>query len=373
MSDISATERRILATTYAAGVRETLAPAQARGLAAGASAADLLPVSRALATAAGAGLAAADPLEAAAAEVQLLAGAALDLAMAGQLAGPVAPQVRGYAAELTDVGPGILLPDLNELQTLIAAPEAYLMGSVAGHGARALAGRGTRALAEPAAELADAVHTALASIRGDVVATGSHTIEGLLLLDAALLREAISAVGGDVASKLGLDLGGISARAAQFLLAANEKILALLGLDAMSEARKQLDRWLTQLRAGALFPNLADRILRTRTTETEIKRWLAAYQGTESGLLLGRDEVTQLAGRFAAKMRVADKVTAGLAVAKVIPPLMTPAGRIAVAAVYLGLLAYVVGSGYDHVDSDRIKLLDRVEGVRGVSKRVLGG
>ena len=35
------------------------------------------------------------------------------------------------------------------------------------------------------------------------------------------------------------------------------------------------------------------------------------------------------------------------------------------------LLAYLVGAGYDHVDSDRIKLLDRVEGVRGVSKRLL--
>jgi hypothetical protein len=50
---------------------------------------------------------------------------------------------------------------------------------------------------------------------------------------------------------------------------------------------------------------------------------------------------------------------------------MTPAGRIAIAAIYLGLLAYVIGAGYDHVDSDRIRLLDRVEGVRGISQRVL--
>ena len=204
-----------------------------------------------------------------------------------------------------------------------------------------------------------------------MVATGGHTVEGLLLLDAALLREALSVVGGGMADKLGLNVAGVSARAVQFLLAANEKILALVGLDAMSEARKQLERWLAQLREGTLFPNLTERVLRTRATEAEIKRWLAAYQGPEAGLLLGRDEVTQLAGRFAAKMRIADKVAAGLALAKVVPPLMTPVGRIGVAAVYLGLLAYVVGSGYDHVDSDRIKLLDRVEGVRGISQRVL--
>lgn len=372
----SSAERRQLAAAYASGVREALAPAATRGPAetlAFAPAPDLLPASRALTAAAGAGLVAPDPQEVAAAEVQLLAGAALDLLLAGQLAGSAAPAVRGYAAELAGGGAGVLAADLDELQTIIVAPEAYLVGGVAGRGLRALPVPRTRGLAEPAAEMTSAVHAALAGIRGDVVTTGAHTVEGLLLLDAAMLREALGIVGGDLAGKLGLDLAGISARAVQFVLAANEKILALVGLDAMSEARKQLERWLVQLREGTLFPSLAEHVLRTRATEAEIKRWLAAYQGSEAGLLLGRDQVTQLAGRFAAKMRVADKVAAGLALAKVIPPLMTPAGRIAVAAVYLGLLAYVVGSGYDHVDSDRIKLLDRVEGVRGISKRVLGG
>lgn len=372
----SAAERRQLAALYASGVQAALIPAATRGPAealASVSAPDLLPASRALATAAGAGLAAAGPLEVAAAEVQLLAGAALDLLLAGSLAEPMPPTVRGYAAELAGVGYEALTPELDELQTIIVAPEAYLVGSVAGRGTRALTLRRTRALSEPATAMSDAVHAALAGIRGDVVTTGAHTVEGLLLLDAALLREAIGVVGGDVAGKLGLDLAGFGARAVNYLLAANEKILALVGLDAMSEARKQLARWLGQLREGVLFPNLTERVLRTRATETEIRGWLAAYQGDEAALLLGRDQVTQLTGRFAAKMRVADKVAAGLAVAKVLPPLMTPAGRIAVAAVYLGLLAYVVGSGYDHVDSDRIKLLDRVEGVRGVSKRVLVG
>ncbi len=367
--------RRHLAATYAAGVTAALRPAATRGLdetlAAFTPTPDLLPASRSLGTAAEAGLAAADPLDVAAAEVQLLAGAALDLALAGHLVGPAAPQVRGYGAELAFGGPGLLAPDLFELQTIIAAPEAYLVGGTASRGLRSLPVRRTRGLAEPAAEFADATHVALAGIRADVVAAGGHAVEGLLLLDAALLREAISVVGGDLAGKLGLDLAGISAKALNFLLAANDKILALVGLDALSEARKQLDRWLAQLREGTLFPALAGRILRTAAVEAEVKHWLAAYGGSEAGLLLARDEVNQLAGRFAAKMRVADKVAAGLALVKVVPPLMTPAGRIAVAAIYLGLLAYIIGSGYDHVDSDRIKLLDRVEGVRGVSKRML--
>lgn len=375
MSDTpSPAQRRQLAAAYADSVVAALSPIATRGLAETLTfkpAPDLLPASRSLAAAAEAGLAAADPLDVAAAEVQLLAGAALDLALASHLTGPALPQVRGYAAELAVGGPGLLAPDLAELQAIIAAPEAYLVGGTAGRGLRALPMRRTRALSAPAAGLADAVHAALTGIRADVVTAGGHTVEGLLLLDAALLREAIGVVGGDLGARLGLDVAGLGARAIGFVLAANDKILALVGLDALSEARKLLDRWLAQLREGTLFPNLIGRILRTAAIEAEIKGWLAAYDGSEAGLLLAQGEITQLAGRFAAKMRLADKVAAGLALVKVVPPLMTPAGRIAVAAVYLGLLAYIVGSGYDHVDSDRIKLLDRVEGVRGISRRVL--
>lgn len=379
MSDIySPAQRRQLAATYAESVVSALRPPATRSLAETLTfepAPDLLPASRTLTAAAEPGLTAADPLEVAAAEVQLLAGAALDLAMVGGLAGPSAPQVRGYAAELVEARIDALAPELIALQTIIEAPEAYLAGSVAGRGTRGLTFRQTRALAAlaaPAAELADTVHAALTGIRGDVVTTGGHTVEGLLLLDAALLREAINTLGGDLAGRLGLDLAGFGAKAVGFLLAANEKVLALVGLDALSEARVQLDRWLEQLRQGTLFPALAGRILRTAATEAEIKRWLAAYDGPEDALGPACTEINQLAGRYAAKARIADKVVAGLAFAKVVPPLMTPAGRIAIAAVYLGLLAYVVGAGYDHVDSDRIKLLDRVEGVRGISQRVLG-
>lgn len=52
--------------------------------------------------------------------------------------------------------------------------------------------------------------------------------------------------------------------------------------------------------------------------------------------------------------------------------LLAPAGRPVVAAGYLALLAYLTGSGHDHADSDCIKLLDRLKGVREVSKPLLG-
>jgi hypothetical protein len=358
-------ERRQVAAAYAAGVRAlaaksgtTLTPAETRGIRGpvevASQADELLPASRALTGAATVGLAAADPLERAAAEVQLLAGAALDLIVAGQLAGAEAPETRGLAAAPAD---------LVLLQTLVEAPEAYLVGAVAG--------RGIRGLGDAKDAFTDAVDTALTTIKGSVLATGGHAVEGLLLMDAALLKEALLVIGGELAQKIGADFTQLARRAVEFVIAANEKLIELMGMDAIAEAQRQLTTWLEQLRAGTLFPELVEDLYQTAAIRAEVAGQLAGFEGMEAVLVMGREEVAGLAGRFAAKVSVADKIISALALAKLVPPLLTPVGRLGVAAAYLGVIAYLVGSGYDHVDSDRLKLLDRVEGVRGIAKRLL--
>ena len=352
-------DRRRLAVAYAADVQALLAPAATRevGLAAKPRKRPTtsLRKSKAFQAAAAATLTgSADPAERAAAEVQLLAGAALDLMVAGQLDGAAPPGVRGLAGRTAD---------LAVLQEMAAFPEAYLIGGVAT--------RGLRAVADPREQLTGAVQAALVGIRDDVVATGGHAVEGLLLMDAALLREALTVVGGELASRIGVDLKGLSKRAAEFILAANDKIIALLGISALDEARKQLALWLDDLKAGTLFPQLADKVLQTGAVQTEIAGWVASFSGSEVALVMAADEIGKLEGRFSAKIAVADKIISALALAKLAPPLMTPLGRLGMAAAYLGLLAYTVGSGYDHVDSDKVKILDWAEGVRGVAKRLL--
>jgi hypothetical protein len=356
---LTSEERRRLAASYAADVQALVAPPATRDLRAAAKPSKrpdaLLKKSKALKTAAEATLtSSADPAERAAAEVQLLAGAAFDLVAASQLGGVEAPPTRGLAAQPVD---------LAALQALIAAPEAYLAGGVAT--------RGLRATGPGKTQLTQAVQASLTGISAGVVATGGHAVEGLLLLDAALLREALAVVGAELATRIGVDLKGLSKRVVEFVIAANEKIIAMLGIDALEEARKQLATWLGQLKAGTLFPQLADSILQTQAITAEVGDRIGAYTGPEATLLMAADETTKLAGRFAAKMAVADKILAALAVAKLAPPLLTPVGRLVTAAAYLGLLAYVVGSGYDHADSDQIKLLDWTEGVRGIARRLL--
>lgn len=362
----SAAKRRQAAHLYALRASDFIAAQNTRvsldAHAADETAGELLSASASLAATAQRGLESPDPLDVAAAEVQLLAGAALDLLVADRLAGPPADSSRTASAS----------PDeLAMLRTIIEAPQAYLVGATAGRTLAVQPARRTRALPDASAGMANAVHAALTGIREDVVGTGSHVVSGLLLLDAALVGEAIALVGRDLGARLGIDLARAGARVLEFVLAANMKILAVAGFDALGAVRQQLNTWLAQLYRGALFPQLADRLLRTRAVDAEIMGWLAAYAGPEAALLTGQDEVSRLAGRYAAKARIADRITAGLALVRIAPPVLTPVGRLAIAAVHLGLLAYVVGSGCDHIDSDRVKLLDRVEGVRGVSQRLL--
>ena len=117
--------------------------------------------------------------------------------------------MRALAAET----PSPALSDLEELRAIIASPQAYLTGATAARSLQMAPPGQMRALAGAGTELANAVHTSLGGIRGEVVTSGSHVVEGLLLLDAAVLSQAISLVGLDVAKKLDIDLAGITAAA----------------------------------------------------------------------------------------------------------------------------------------------------------------
>jgi hypothetical protein len=375
-------ERRQSGAQYAAAVSQWLVSAPGRRSAQrDLTAADvdaLLGQSDALRVTAETGLTAGDPLETAAAEVQLLAGAALDLLMAGRLAGPepgkrsLAPEERADAMSTLPT-----LNELAELRAIVEAPQAYLVGAAA---LQASTGRRTLALADARAGRAGDRTAARGACR-----TGCHQRQRRNDRHRARRRHVshrlqhaphgAGMVGSDLTKELGADLVRAGGRVLDFVLVANEKILALTGLNAVAEAQKATQKalggWLEQLQNGAAFSKLAKRVLGTKAIETEIGGWLAAYEGSGEALSAAQDQVSRLAGQYAAKARVVQKVNAGLSLVKLAPPVRTPVGSAALAVVYLGLLTYTLGSAYDHVDSDRIGLLDRVEGVRGVMQRAL--
>jgi len=228
-----------------------------------------------------------------------------------------------------------------------------------------------RVAGPPADRLKEAVDTALDHMREGTADTGQRAIEGLVLMDAALLLEAARLVSADVAEMLGEGFSRLMQAAARYVLAAYEKISLLLGAERMAEIREQVMAWIEQLKEGELFPVLVEKLFQTETLKEEVASWLAASTAPVTKLGEARAAIEQLDAAFTSKMELADKIISSLALVKLLPPAMTPVGRLVIAAAYLGVVGYVVFTGYDHVDSDRWRLIDRVSGVRQVALEAL--
>lgn len=229
----------------------------------------------------------------------------------------------------------------------------------------------TRAAGPPADRLKEAVDTALDHMSESTADAGQRAIEGLVLMDAALLLEAVRIVSDDVADMLGEGFSRLMQTAARYVLAAYDKVSLLLGAEKMAEIREQVLAWIKELKEGELFPVLVEKLFQTEPLKEEVTGWLAASAASATTLAEARAAVEQLDTAFASKTELADKVISSMALVKLLPPAMTPVGRLVIAAVYLGLVGYVVFTGYDHVDSDRYRLIDRVSGVRQVALEAL--
>ncbi len=281
----------------------------------------LLGQSGTLRAAAETGLMTGDPLETAAAEVQLLAGAALDLLVAERLAGP-GPGSRSLATEERTLGapPLASLNELAELRAMIEAPQAYLVGAAAVQARGSASGRGPgRRVVRPGDGVAAGVHAALEAISDNAVTAGSAIVQGMFLIDFSTLRTALGMVGSDLTKELAADLVRVGSRALDFVLIANEKILALTGLSALAEARRRhRRRWAagwTSCRAVRYSRKVAGRVLGTRAIEAEIGGWLTAYQGSDGALNAAATRSASWPGSMR-RRRVVQKVNAGLSLVK---------------------------------------------------------
>ncbi|MDH7484909.1 MAG: hypothetical protein QHJ81_01385 [Anaerolineae bacterium] len=296
------------------------------------------------------------------AEVRLLAACTADLALADDLVNLSRGKPRLTARGR--YGPS-LSQDLLKLLTM--SDEEVVRQALTPRRVRGV----TRAAGPAADRLKETVNTTLDHLLEGTADTGQRAIEGLLLMDAALLLEAVRIVGGDIAEKLGEGFSRLMQSAVRYILAAYDKVTLLLGAEKMAEIRKQILAWIEDLKEGELFPDLVERLFQTEALKQEIAGWLAASSASDAVLGETRAAVEQLDTAFASKMELADKVISSLALVKLLPPAMTPVGRLVIAAIYLGLAGYVVFTGYDHVDSDRYRLIDRVAGVRQVAQEAL--
>jgi hypothetical protein len=292
------------------------------------------------------------------AEQSLLAQAVASLRVAeGLMAAEVAEQdveTRSAAAPSESAG-------FDDLLALLETPLDSLGGDAAAEPALT---RGT--LEASRDELIAAASDAIDQVLDGVGSFGKDAIAGLLGLDTALLKQAAQLISGELAelvAKLGEQASLLVSKAVKFLLQTYDSLLAALGQDAASALRQQVADWLEQIQQGDSVAQLIGAALQADAVRTQVADLVAASQA--SAEVLGQTEasVEALPGSFNARTKLAGQILAGIAVLKRIPATRLPMVEVATAAVYIGLLGFVVYTGSDYVDAPRLERIGRVPGV----------
>ncbi len=272
-------------------------------------------------------------------EIQLMAAAAADLAIAGELIEAEKQPLRGDE-------------DLWKLiKTGLTEPSALLQPGI-----RPAHYRGADR------DLLATVYQVLNSIEESAIETVADAITGALTLNLAVLREATRMAGADLRQLL-KDLGAEEATA--FVGEALRKMLSLLGEDNLSHIEQTAGEVFEKVREKTAVASYIKDFLDTKTIYNEGRALVQAYDGPDKDLARLTPKILKLEGSFRGRNRLAATLIRLMAFIKLIPAMKTlPWGPLASASGYALIIAYELYSAHDHVDSDRFAFFDRVSGVR---------
>ncbi|RME43706.1 MAG: hypothetical protein D6791_14810 [Chloroflexi bacterium] len=323
-----------------------------------------------LADAAAQGLTAPDAAGRERATLQLMAGAAVDLAIANDL---IRAQGDGRAPTIrkaTEVAYRQVMSDLGHLLRPGAEPGP----------ATTIRKATFKPTPENPQEALDQLRwtatNSFESITGDVVSVAQMAITGLTALKIAPVREAAAVAAQELLNGISGRVSTVLRRAARLLVQAYDKILKALGKDAASDARRQAAEWIQMLQSGTLLEKLLARLYEKERILDDIEGY--ARKVTDALMSEAYATVLQktrnLAERFQHHRRSIEWILRGLAFIKDWLFSLQPWGPLAVTATYVGTLGYAVYAGGDYVDwfrTDRIQPLDRVPGLRDVVRETL--
>lgn len=297
-------------------------------------------------------------------ELQLLAGAALDLLTAGDLAGGAEdgdhPTERATAEAPRD-----------ELVEILSTPPGTGMGGLIDEEPE----RG--GVADPAkarAELLSAVDDALEDIVDDAGKGGMALVSGVIALPAPPLQDAANAVLREVLDVLGQSVSALLSKAVALIRTGLEKLMRALGKEAREAAREEAALSIDKVKSGNALDALLSRLYEPERIRADVEAQLPADADAER-LAAVRSEVAQLAARFRKHRKVMQWLARGLSLLRNWLLGLTPGGPIALVAFHAAGLGYIVYLGGDYVDwhrTDRVQALNVVPGIREVVAQRLG-
>lgn len=313
-----------------------------------------------------------DPDERELAEMQLLAAAASDLAVASDLARLAedgeqdAVQERGSA----------MSADISELMVVLNASRVGGLSGLMHKEFAAFRSGGVTEPTEARKELQKTMEGALTDIEDDAAKAGQAAINALLEIPLPPLKAAAGIALHELLDKMGDAVSSLVRKATQLVVQAIDKICKALGKSAQEEARRQAAAWIENLKGGEVFSSLLSKLYESERIRQDIT---ARISGSSASLSADLFNTTgQKAGELAAKFRkqkeIMLRVIQGLAWARGWIMTLQPWGTLALTTAYVASIGYIVYLGGDYVDWFRTgasERLDFVPGLRAIVRQTI--
>jgi len=347
------------------GARDLKSPALAAD-----QAADLLPVAQELAAAATAQVATNDPDARGLAATRLLAQAVTDLQISAYLLQAAEDEEAGVA-RTREIGVERSAAALPAVEDTLA----ILLGEAR---TRELVERAVTILTDlpsARAKLLQAVEDTLTLIQTRAAKTSQTAVLGLAAMGLTNVAQAAGVVGLDIAQALGVAerVTRLYTLVREFALNAYSSLLALIGPALAQTAAQQVLAWVSEVIEGEQFGQLLAKLYETAKTEAQVKAIIGASQADLDKFATAIERVDALSSGFARQLGLIDRALQGFKIFGGAAVAALPQVVVLMAAAYIVLAAYAIFAGADYVDAQRLRILNRVPGVRAVVEENLAG
>ncbi len=214
--------------------------------------------------------------------------------------------------------------------------------------------------------LADAVGETLASVIEQTSVQGQAAFRGLVSIGLFNLGKAASVVGADIAKYLGYgaEVSDLYRLVNEYVGRAHETILTLLGRELSGLAIEKALDFFNTLKDGSLLGELLEKLYETRKTRDDLAQVVQQSAADLPSYAKAIEGLMQLREQFGGIMEFVGKLIKGLRFVGMIPAAAMPQAQLVMSASHAVLFTYIILAGADFADSQRIKMLNRVPGVR---------
>jgi hypothetical protein len=333
-----------------------------------AQARQMLPMSAQLIQAGAEKLTAAHPQERIEVQLQLLAKALTDLAISQQLLDCADDEKLGIMPQVAGASRSASMFDVNtNLRVLVnGMPGRPRHSALRVDRSPELANEIATTVQAARFALGESIAAALDSVLMQTAAQGQAAFRGLLSIGVYQLGKATAIVGADIAKVLGYgaEISELYKLVNEYVGKAYETIVTLLGRELSGLAVERAMDFFEALKDGALLGDLLEKLFETQRTRADLRKLIDESDGEAQSYNRITDELNTLIEHFRSIMDFVEKVLTGLKFVGMIPAAAMPQAQLVMSATHAAMFAFIVLTGADFADSPRVKMLNRVPGVR---------